>query len=356
MKRFLLLLLNEIKLARTSIPIHAVAIIEPVVMYGLLTIILVHPTLDIYLTRPATPAGQHLLEAMSNICAPDGVCYIHPILTDLTKPDNIRQVITVVEEADHAPVALQTYNLIDNNLVKNYRNRLTSAALRLWNNALGNRAVEVVEHPSLPVDIPYNVYFGMAMIPLTAFLVSALVGGVLTAQEFEFHTVIEYRLAPTPTWMVLSARLIRLIFSSLIGGWLLLLVIVWINGFWPKGFLQIGLILVPIAIIGGCLGIMAGLLLRSTLPTFLVGLVSSFFGWIIGDSFKPAVAFGGWYEFFSRFTPQAYAVELIFPYFYGTQISSSLVSITVLACLSIIMLGLTVVVYQRSFSAQVRLA
>ncbi len=355
MKRILMLLINEFKLARTSIPIHLVAIIEPVVMYGLLTIILVHPTQDIYITRPTNAIGNFLVSAMYTVGSPVGLPYINPILTDLTRPDNIRQVITIEDGKDGSAVAVQTYNLIDNNLVKNFRNRLTTSALQLWNTDLGSRAVLVKEHTSLPEDIPYNVYFGMAMIPLTAFLVSALVGGVITAQEFEFQTVIEYRLAPTPTWMVLGTRLSRLTCSSLIGGAAMLIVIGLINNFWPGGILQIGLILIPVSIIGGCIGIIAGLLLRSTLPTFLVGLVTSFFGWIIGDAFKPAVAFGGWFEFFSRFTPQAYAVELIFPYFYGTEISPSWVSILVLSSLSLVLLVLTALIYQRSFSAQVRL-
>ena len=52
MRRFLSLLAHEFRLARTTIPIHAVAILEPVVLYALLTAILVHPSLDVYVTTP----------------------------------------------------------------------------------------------------------------------------------------------------------------------------------------------------------------------------------------------------------------------------------------------------------------
>ena len=77
------------------------------------------------------------------------------------------------------PTAFQRYGYIDSNLVKNLRNRLTAALLVLWNQQLGNRAVLVNEHPWLPQDVPYTVYFGMAMIPLAAYLAAAMIGGYI---------------------------------------------------------------------------------------------------------------------------------------------------------------------------------
>ena len=41
-------------------------------------------------------------------------------------------------------------------------------------------------------------------------------GGILTAQEFEFGTILEYRLAPAPVTLVLGARLARLILTAFI--------------------------------------------------------------------------------------------------------------------------------------------
>ncbi len=351
MRRFLLLILNEFKLARTAIPIHIVAMIEPVVMYVLLTVILVHPTFDVHVTRPTTEIGQALIAAMREIGSPIGLPYIHPVLVNITEPRDVRQVITIEEQNGRA-TAVQRYNLIDNNLVKNYRNRLTAAALRLWDMELGNRAVTIVERPTLPRDIPYNVYFGMAMLPLTAFLAAVTIGSVLTAQEFELHTILEYRLATAPLEWVLAARLTRLVLSALIAAGALLLAIGQINNYWPTAIGLVGLILLPVAIIAGCLGIIAGLLLRRTLPAFLVGLVSSFVAWILGDAFKPAVGFGGWYEIVSRFTPNTYAVELLLPRFYGIEIHATPVAALVLSLAAVGMITLTTLVYRRRFAAQ----
>jgi len=82
MRRFLLLLANEFKLFRTSIPIHVVVIVQPTVLYLLMAVILVKPTFDMYVARPATETGQALVAAMKEVGSPIGDPYINPILVD----------------------------------------------------------------------------------------------------------------------------------------------------------------------------------------------------------------------------------------------------------------------------------
>jgi hypothetical protein len=132
MKRFGLLLLNEFKLARTALPIHLVAILQPMLMYLLMTEVLVFATFDMYVTQPTTDEGRALVTAMREVGSPIGLPYIDPILVaqedvaqlEATSP---RQIITV-ESRDGVPTAVQRLGLIDSNQVKNLRNRLTAAA------------------------------------------------------------------------------------------------------------------------------------------------------------------------------------------------------------------------------------
>ena len=131
MARFRMLLVNEFKLFRTAIPIHLVAILQPTVMYLLLTVILVHPTFDMYVDQPTTDEGRALVSAMREVGSPIGAPYINPILIDWDGESVSRQVIAV-RDLGGSPTAVQHYGLIDSNLVKNLRNRLTAAALRLW--------------------------------------------------------------------------------------------------------------------------------------------------------------------------------------------------------------------------------
>jgi ABC-type multidrug transport system permease subunit len=345
MRRFPLLLRNEVKLFRTAVPIHLVAILQPTVMYLLMTVILVHPTFDMNVARPSSDLGADLVAALEQVGSPIGQPYVYPIPVDWDGGDVTRQVIAV-EERSGVPTAVQHYGLVDSNLVKNFRNRLTAAALRLWNAELGDRAVTIEQHAWLPRDVSYNVYFGMALLPMTTFLAAAVIGATLTAQEFEFRTVVEYRLAPAPLGLILGARLTRLALSALLSAGILLLVVGLVNDAWPGEIWLVGLILLPLAVMAGCLGIVAGLVLRKSIPAFLVGLVASFVGWIMGSSFGLAAGFGSWYERISRLTPFTHAVELLFPRYYGTPVGAPGVSALVLALMAGGMVALTAMVYR----------
>ncbi|MBN1657858.1 MAG: ABC transporter permease [Anaerolineae bacterium] len=348
---FRLLLHNELKLFRTSVPIHAVALLQPTLLYVLMSTILVHPTFEMRVERPSSAAGEALVAAMERVGSPIGLPYIQPVLVDEPGREISRQVVAV-EERGGVPSAVQHFGLVDSNLVKNYRNRLTAAALLLWEEELGPRAVVVEQHPWLPRDVPYSVYFGMAVLPMAVFVAGSMLGAILAAQEFELGTVVEYRLAPLAPGWVLAARLVRLVLLALIGAVILLVAIALVTGVWPSSPGGVLLILLPVAVIAGALGTLAGLLLRRTIPAFLVALIASFVGWLMGSAFGLAAGFSGWYERLSRLTPFTHAVELLFPHYYGAAIGRPAVSILFLLLISVAMITLTAIVYHSRILRQ----
>ena len=345
MRRLRLLILNELKMVRTGLPIHLIAVFQPAFMYLIMAGVLVHPTFEVNIAEPTSDAGQTLLEAMHEVNSPAGVPYINPVLLDEGEP--IGAGVVIVEETDGQTTAIYRYGLIDSNIVKNLRNRLTAAALHVWNDSLDGRTVRIIERPWLPQDPPYNLYFGMAMLPMTTFLAAALIGGFLTAQEFEFKTILEYRLSPTSPALIFTARLIRLVLMGWVSAGVLLIVIGLLNDAWPSSILTVALIHIPIAIVGGGIGISAGLLLRSSLPAFVIGLGSAFACWILGAAFGLPAGFSGAYEFVSRFVPNSYAVELLFPFYYDTTIGDSIPPILALTIFTIVALGLAALAYRR---------
>jgi hypothetical protein len=351
MQRFLLMLRNEVQRFRTAIPIHLVVVLQPAAMYLVMAAILVHPTFDMYVSRSEAEIGNALVAAMHEVGAwqagyePIGPPYINPIIIDPPKAESLPQIVTV-EGRNGIPRAVQRFGLIDSNLVKNYRNRLTAAALVLWNRDLAEQAVIIEQHPWLPRDMPYTLYFGLAMLPMTAFLAASVIGGVLTAQEFEQQTIDEYRLSPARPSLIVAARLTRLVLTSLVAVTVLLVGVGVLNSAWPKSLWQVAMILIPVALIAGCVGIVAGLLIQRTIPAFLIGLVSSFVGWLLGGGFGLAAGFGSAYETTSRLVPNSHAVELLFPQYYGTRIGSPLVSTLALVLVSASALLLTGVVYR----------
>jgi ABC-type multidrug transport system permease subunit len=352
MTRFPLHLLNEVRLFRTAVPIHLVVILQPTIMFLLMGIVLINPTFDMYVVRPVTEEGHALVSAMGEVGSPIGLPYIRPVLIDSTRSAWNRQVIAV-EDRDGEPTAVQRFGLIDSNVVKNLRNRLTAAALLMWNDELGAYAVTVEEYPWLPRDAPYTIYFGMAMLPLTATLAASAIGGILTAQEFEFGTILEYNLAPTSPALILAARLTRLVLTSLISATILLVAIGAVTGAWPAPLWRVPLALLPVSLIAGSLGIIAGLLLRKTIPAFLIGLVFSFVTWLLGSAFGLPAGFGRLYESGSRLIPNAHAVELLFASYYNLQTGGWHVPALVLLLLVSVMVALTWTVYRWRVVRQV---
>ncbi len=362
MRRFLLLLRNEFALFRTAIPAHAVAALQPAVLYLLMTAILVHPTFDMTMARPETELGGELAVALEQVSSPIGEPYVRLVTVDWDGGAVDRQVIRVEAPSDGSlarPVAVQHFGPIDSNLVKNFRNRLTAAALRLWNAELGPRAVTLEQHPWLPHDAPYYVYFGMAVLPMATFLAAAIIGAMLTAQEFEFRTVVEYRLAPATLGFILGGRLVRLALTGLLSAGVVWLAAGLVTGVWPRDPWLIALILLPVAVVAGCVGMTAALLLRRTIPAFLVGLVGAFAGWIAGGAFGLPASFGATFERVSRVTPFAHAIELLFPCYFGGRspgaavtIGSPVVSALVLFLMAAGMVALTALVYHRRVRQQ----
>ncbi len=348
MKRFRLLLLNEFKLFRTTIPIHAVGILQPTLMFTLMSFILVLPTFDMRVVQPTTPIEQELVAAMHEVGSPIGKKYINPILVDADSLNEYSGAqVVAFETIAGQPTAVQRYGLIDSNIVKNFRNRLTSAALSLWNESLGSYAVTIEQRPWLPRDIPYTVYFGMAMLPLAAFLAASLTGGALTAQEFEFDTITEYRLSSVSMFLIVGTRLLRLSLTGLLSASVLMLVLGVLSGVWPSSLMCALSALLGITLIGACLGMIAGLLMQSTLPSFLIGLATAFFTWIMGSAFGLSAGFGGTYEAVSRWMPNTHAVELLFSLYYRVGIGSSQPAILFIGTVCIVMVIFTAITYRQ---------
>lgn len=347
MRRYLLLLLNDLKLSRTALVVHLIAVLQPTLMYVLMSVIMVIPTFDMVVVQPQTELGGDLVAAMEEVGSPIGPNYINPILITEADTDH-RQVIDIVY-LDGIPTAYQRYGYIDSNLVKNLRNRLTAALLVLWNRELGSQAILVNEHPWLPQEVPYTVYFGMAMIPLAAYLASALIGGYLMAQEFEQGTILEYRLCPTPYQLLLAAKITRLLLTGLAAAAILYITLGVVTGVWASSTLAVFVILLPLTLIAACIGLLAGLLTQSSLPSFLIGLASAFAFWLMGSGFGLAAGFSPVFERISRLIPNTPVIEMLFPYFYfDREVASNPTIVQIqLTGYCLVLLVLIAAVYRR---------
>jgi hypothetical protein len=348
MRRLFLLLKNELKLTRTALPINLVAIFQPALMFSLMAYVLVMPTFKMNLQRPAMPEGEALLRVMEQVGSPVGADYIQPVVIDWEPTDPIPNgQIVVVDFVDDAPTATQIFGLIDSNMVKNFRNRMTSAALLLWEKRLQSKAVVLRQRPLLPRDVSYRVYFGMAMLPLAAYIGGAFVGAFLTAQEFEFKTIREYRLAPAPWQLVIVARLLRLCLNGMVSVGALAVVMYLFDRVVPSSIGVACLLLMGMSLIGASVGTCAALILRSTLPAFVIGLTSAFFTWIMGGAFGLPAGFGGAYEAVSRWMPNTYAVNALYRLYYPVGAALRCRDFLILGIFASVAVGVVMLVYRQ---------
>jgi hypothetical protein len=347
MKRFVLLLRSEFNFFLTAPVVHLIAILQPTLMYILMSVIMVVPTFEMRVVDPSTELGEIFLAAAEQVGSPIGPDYIEPVLVEDASPGH-RQVVEILE-INGVPTAQQRYGYIDSNLVKNLRNRLTASLMVIWNTELGDEGIRIREHPWLPQDIPYTVYFGMAMIPLAAYLAAAMIGGYLMAQEFENGTILAYRLSPTSSLMILAAKLTRLIITALAAALILYLTLGLITGVWSSSTLAVIGILLPHILIASCIGLIAGMLTKSSLPSFLIALASAFAFWLIGSGFGLAAGFSPLFEKISRLIPNTPVIEMLFPYFYfGRQVAAQpLLANLQLIAYVIGLLIMVVIVYKK---------
>ena len=347
MNRLLLLLRVEFRFFRTAPVVHLIAVLQPTLMFLLMSVIMVVPTFDMRVVEPSTDAGQDLLAAMDDVGSPIGPDYINTILVDSPEPGH-RQVIEVIDQGGKS-TAVQRFGYIDSNLVKNLRNRLTASLLVMWNRDLGGAAIQITERPWLPADISYTVYFGMAMIPLAAYLAAAMIGGYLMAGEFEHGTILSFRLCPSSPYLHLTAKLLRLLITSMAAAALLYTALGVMTGIWSSSPPAIFLSILPLAFIGACIGLIAGMLTRSALPSFLAALASAFAFWLVGSGFGLAAGFSDLFEKISRLIPNTAVVEMMFPYYYdGRQVAAYPLGAKIqLAAYSLALLAAAILVYKR---------
>ena len=193
------------------------------------------------------------------------------------------------------------------------------------------------------------------MIPLAAYLAAAMIGGYLIAGEFEYGTILEYRLSPMPFLLLLAAKLTRLMLTALGASAMLYIALGVLTGVWASSTLVVFLIILPLAWIAGCIGLMAGLLTRSSLPSFLISLASAFGFWLLGSGFGLAAGFSTSFERISRLIPNTPIIEMLFPYFYfGREVAANpnAAMLQLVGYCLVLFVFLLVVYYQRVLAMQ----
>ncbi|MBI9048006.1 MAG: ABC transporter permease [Anaerolineaceae bacterium] len=334
MKRFILFLRSEIKLLLNHKVVLIVALLQPALMYSLMSIVFVEPTFDLYINPPQNQQEQLFLDAMQQVGIESGIPYINPIVVEENESNWIRQFINL-ETINGKLHVNQTFGHIDSNLIKNLRNRGTAAALIYWQDELGDQAIAIHEVPILPKDIVFIAYFGMALIPMGIFLGTGITSAILASYDFENGMILEMRMSPLPDGQHLLVQFLRIISIGMLSACINIFTVGIISGVWPSQIFSLVLPVGLLALAGGCLGMVSAFITRKALPAFLITLVISLLNWLLGDAFGLSSGFAGWYERLSYLAPNRYMVEILFPHYYHLEAGSLPLAWTILSCVAI---------------------
>lgn len=299
------------------------------------------------------------LETMENYTAPDGTPYLelHPATED-TPPTNAESDLIVIEQEPTARNGViegsivHYLNDVNENMTKNFRNRLDSALVSYIEAERVGGNVEVVETTSYEQDIPWNTGFGVSVFVFGLVLAGLLFGMLSMTSEWENKTTKLLKLSPHSASITVTGKIIASIIKCLLSGVVFLLVFFLISQILPSNALTFSLSLLLVYGVFVCLGMCIGIFIKSTLTAFLISMATALTLWVGGGGFGPLSYFGEVTAALGSINPVTYAIELIrWSYFGGT--TNIFGGLTILIIVFVIALFLILVVYTRWVRSEV---
>ncbi len=301
-------------------------------------------TMPLEVVNKASGKGEAFVRAMQTIRTPDGTPYIEVQSRDTAvlrsrTPSEYVAALEIPSGFERARDGIREYHAIvhygavNQNSVKNYINRLHEAESRfLSDNLLGFRPIRLEQIARYPRDIPTRQSMAVSLMAYAFLLSGSIFGGVLITREYEGKTVKLIRVAPVSRVLLFASKGIVALLLTLGAGAVYVVVATGLlTGAWPVAagtFLSTAL---TMAVVGVALGMVAGMLLQSSVPIFLVAIVVNLGMWIIGGGFGNLKLYSEAQQYAAQFLPFTHGMKLFWYSYFGGQPAPSLSSITGIA-------------------------
>ncbi|MFA5624387.1 MAG: ABC transporter permease [Bradymonadales bacterium] len=258
------------------------------------------------------------LEDLLTYNAPDGSPYL--LLTEASSavpPSNADSDLIVVKEEPRLREGvfsgkIQHYlNDANENMTKNFRNRLSGAMLQFSAKHFEGSNIQVSEHTVYDGDIAWDTGFGVSVFVFALVLSGLLFGLFSITGEWENRTMKLLRLAPCRPGTVVVGKLCAGLFKCFVSMAIYLCIFFLISGHFPVqmfAFFSLFLILSAIFV---CLGMIIGIYVQSTLTGFLLSLALSLMFWVGGGGFGPLSYFGEVANFLGSLNPATYGIDIV---------------------------------------------
>lgn len=311
------IIMKELRAVREDPSFHLAALVSPLLFLLAFSLMLSSGIVLPLATYP--DAGESaFLQGVADYRAPDGTPYLSlsPAAADVPRSDAENDLLVVVQEPQLENGVLSGelihyVNDVNENMTKNYRNRVDGAVRQAIDALRDGGGVTVREHTRYAEDIPWDTGFGVSVLVFSLMLSGLLFGMLAMTSEWSDRTTTLLRLAPASPRLLICGKLLAGLVKCVCAGAAFLAVFTLISGALPLHVLAFAGVLLLVYASFLCLGMCLGLVIHSALTAFLISLVSALVLWVGGGGFGPLSYFGAVSNILGALNPATYAIELV---------------------------------------------
>lgn len=348
MLRILLIVLKELKSVKANLPFNLITFLSPILFFLVFSVMLTQDITMPVVINPG-PHESQLSNHIGDYSNPNNTPYFKLTISkdSLEKTDYVNKIEIVEEpkliDGKISGKVVQYFGDVNTNTTKNYRNRLTGAISSYLEKYLNGKAVTIEEFTQYETDIPWDISFGTSILVMGILLAGFLFGSLSFTQEWESDIYRFLTLSPANPIYLISGKIIAGIIKGLFSTYLFSLLLFFVEGEIPS---QPGLFLLTVTLAylaALTFGMLIGLLIRSTLTSFLVSLIGSLVFWIMGGGFGSMAVFSTLTQNLSLINPATHVLNLIrYIYFGGfVSINTELIYLLLFSILALPVLYLT---------------
>lgn len=323
------MLKKELLCSRENISFHLVSLVSPLLFILAFTLMLsggitfplqVHGgsysgAFETFLTTYSSPSGEAYFDITRSSGILDGAQMRNNVL-------DIRRDLVVADDKVTGDLVLQI-NDANENMTKNYRNRLHGALLEYVNDKQSYKLL-IEEMPRYPRDIAWDEAFGVSVFAFGIALSGLLFGMLSMTHEWEDRTAVFIKLSPRSTCLFLLAKGISCLLKSFISAAAFMAVYFLLFRQMPTHGDILFLTVFLTAAVFIFLGMLIGHYIKSTITSFLLSMITALTVWIGGGGFGPLSYYGEVTNMLGKINPLTYTLEAVrFAYFSGAADSFS---------------------------------
>jgi ABC-2 type transport system permease protein len=350
--RIMRIVAKELKCVREDPSFNFVTVLSPLLFLFAFWLMLSGGIMLPVQVYPDTRTSD-FLEAIEAYKAPDGTPYMElQPASAAVPPTNAESDLIVIEREPALENGAITGRLVhyvndvNENMTKNFRNRLNGALALYIDSLRGGGNVSIDETTVYDRDIPWDTGFGVSVFVFGLVLSGLLFGMLSITSEWENKTTKLLKLSPYPAGIAITGKMLANIIKCFVSGLLYLIVFFLLSHALPVHAWSFAAALLLVYGAFVCIGMCVGIYIKATLTAFLISLVTALTLWVGGGGFGPLSYFGDVANVLGSINPATYAIELVrWCYFNGnTDLAACFSFLTVAFAVTFVLI---VVVYTR---------